>query len=440
MVKVRNYNLVICGGIMVLNSKIEQFNSQEKIDIEQSINSFVFKKISDICLIENLDNERNIYKYYNELIEYNYPIIYKVDNKKKVQSIFNKLMNANLSFEEKVYIYMNSYFRAYIPIEDFLKELFVQNESNNIFELFNFYKFYGKVSNIAKEYIEIEPLYVFSKNKIRIVKALEPDDAWKGIKVNDEVTFAFKKICESVVYGKTIKLKEFFEIGDLSDWEAYSRSLLKISIEGQMSDINRSQLTMMKQLDFRKTRKIAKNQELITECLKNFKSCSECVEFIRILGDKNSFKYDEVRSKLCYKPNNKLKEGRLIEFFDRIIEEKCDLEDKVYLYMNTSLKTTIPMDVFIKKIRNQGFSSLDVKSAFDDYKFYGKVTYSTGNIVKIKPLTMNCNNIIMMDKKYQSILKKDNVRIGDIVLYKLKKYLLEDDEFDVQVTGYIKRN
>lgn len=422
----------------MLNNKIEQINSQEKIDIEESINLFVLGKTNDICLIESLDNESNVYKYYNELIEYNYPIIYKVDDKKKVQGIFKKLMSVDLSLEEKVYIYMNSYFRAYIPMEDFLSELFIQN--NNIFELFNFYKFYGKVFNITKEYIEIEPLYVFSRNKIRIVKALEPDDEWKSIKVDDEVTFAFKEVCESIIYGKTIKLKEFFEIGDLSNWEVYSRTLLKISIEGQMNEMNRSQLTMMKQIDFRKTRKIAKNQELIIECLKNFNSCSECVEFIKILGDKNSFKYDEVRSKLCYKPNNKLKECRLIEFFDRIIEEDSNLEDKVYLYMNTSLKTTIPMDMFIKRISNQGFSNSDIRSAFDDYKFYGKVTYSTGNIVKIKPLTMNCNNIIMMDKKYQPILKKDNVRIGDIVLYKIKKYLLEDDEFDIQVIGYIKRN
>lgn len=379
----------------------------------------------------------NYYRYYNDLSIYNNPVIFNINKDKNIISSFCEMMSLCTSTLEKVYTYMNSAFRTFISIEEFIN---LEIKKEDIIKEFKFFRFFGKVHSIGERYIEISPLFIRSKNTIRIDKSKESDDEWKNININDEVSYDLKSIIDEKITGKTLKLvKEHSDLNLITKWEIYSRSLLMVSLSKYISEDNRDILEGIKNIDFRAIRKISKNQELIVECIESLISAKDIVKLLEILGDKNSFKYDEVRTKLCYKPNNKENEKRIENLLEKVVNGDITAEEKVYIYMNSPLKTAVSIDIFLKKLLESGIKGADVYKLFEKYKFYGKIIYSTGNILKFQPLSMYLKDIITVDKRSQSSIKKKNVNLNNVIIFKIRKYYEDTRSIDVQVLAQIVR-
>ncbi|MGG7177235.1 hypothetical protein ACQPU1_06585 [Clostridium paraputrificum] len=425
---------------MLNESILGLFQIDEHLIGERYINAFIENKCDINDLVEGLDRN-NMYKYHNDLKNFNYPVIYSIEEEQKINELFGKIMEKDISLGQKIYIYMNSFFRTFLNLEEFIESIIEESMEEVILnKLFAFYKFYGKVINTEGDYIEIDPLYLGTRKSILLKKSSEPDLEWRNVKVNDEVSFDLKKFNKGRIYGKTIKIIRLNSDENLLiDWELYSKALLKISLCRYISEENRRTLNEIRNIDFRAIRKIAKNQELIMECLRVLKNIESIANFLELLGDRNSYKYDEIRSKLCYKPNGKDNEEKLEKLLSIIMSDKGSFENKVNIYMNTPLKTLVDINKFMGLLIENGLEENKVYRVFDKYKFYGKVIYSTGNIVKVQPSTLYLKDIVTIDKRYQLSLKKENVRINNMVIFKINRYYKDTDRIDVQVVAHIVR-
>lgn len=124
---------------------------------------------------------------------------------------------------------------------------------------------------------------------------------------------------------------------------------------------------------------------------------------------------------------------------ERLADSDLSLEQKIFMYMNTSLRVDSQIDKFFVKLKERaGVSIEDCLSEMRKYWIVGKIKYVTEDgFVRIVPHNITATRLVCFWSSNIHISGKDGVwvepKVGDQIFFLLRRY---DDEKNIFTVHY----
>lgn len=413
------YYKILIGVInkIILNEK--SFNDlSEKIEQLKCLNIFAYKE----------EYKDPLLKKYRKELSSNINIskkIYKEDMEKKYRT---------LKSGKRIYLYMNTHWKYVIPIEEFLEEMEQKNikiSYNNL----NKYIFYGIIiPGKRNKRLKLKNVYNINRTRVRDpLKTLENKKYKCVVKIiginrfSSELLVQISEIIEQDEYkkeSKNEKIKNSFEQyiralekKDDTDIKELSKKLKKVNTN-QTKKIAKTQILMMEQFG-KEIIDILKKDEANPFKYKNIKSYKSGINSKKILKDKEKLNNLKQLIELC---NSEYDEEikNLKTYYSEYVKEKYkeilendknDIKDIVYYYMNTSTKYIINLNEYIYLIAITRFKEQENIDIYEIFKYYP---------ILFKELTYNKE-----DKNYK-VKDLENLQAQDVIYDGLKENTIID--------------
>lgn len=135
-------------------------------------------------------------------------------------------------------------------------------------------------------------------------------------------------------------------------------------------------------------------------------------------------------------PQKELPE-KIISYMEKLSDSNLSLEQKIFMYMNTSLREEAQIDKFFVMLKERGGVSIEAcLSEMDKYWLVGKIRYLTEDgFVRIVPHNITSTKLVCFWSSNIHILGKDRVwvepKIGDQIYFLLRRYDEEKNLFTI---------
>lgn len=182
-----------------------------------------------------------------------------------------------------------------------------------------------------------------------------------------------------------------------------------------------------------------KTEKLILDLLENSDdiiiSMKTIISFAIGLGEENfffvkqlinSYSSQKYNVNKCINGAGENNEGMYIIY--NLVNAKYSLQNIIYLFMNTKLRSQVTLDRLVDKLIDLGYYEENIINEINNYWISGEIKYiEDGGNIRVCPMSVFSSRLMTFNLNYQK--SNDVYHIGDVIYYKIYCFFQDGKKF-----------
>lgn len=389
----------------------------------------------------------NIFNYTEE-VPYVIPhLIYKGLSLESISNRKGRLNNIkdnkNVSDEELITFYMNSFYKYLLGIDEFFSVLSEKREDRLPLDMkLKEYTFYGEILSVDKEEGIAWAGFqnVVSRGKLKLTKRLLGRIRFEILEEGDIFSCSIKRYDPKKGFIGINKFRLMdndkvnkYELINQSNWSALKDFLKEIILKEELRPKDIEKIKSISYIGFDQLKLVDEYTDLYSRVLDSLKDKpEEITDFIDAIdfNDNNIFNVSN-------RNNNFLQINSTVDLVKRaeqtinaLINDNLKNEDLIFIYLNSYLRLVINIQEILKSIVSPNEQILKLDSLFKGYRFYGVLKNMSTDRIGRKLGYINTRslrssrNMSFFIKDEQSISQDMfmDIRYKNMITFQLKEY------------------